>query len=134
VRTGNGELLGKAISLPCYLWPADLGFRAALTKLIEDRVRVSEHIAMRPGPDTFSIEVLSLSRKAADVALEPQTQPTRPWPARKPPTRCWPGPVHSGPGTTMSFRSRTAPRQSPGIMRRGDLCSCSRRTISCAVL
>ena len=29
--------------------PADLGFRAALTKLIEDRVRVSEHIAMRPG-------------------------------------------------------------------------------------
>jgi hypothetical protein len=134
VRTGNGELPGNAISLPCYLWPADLGFRAALTKLIEDRVRVSEHIAMRPEPDTFSIEILSLSRKAADVALEPQTQPTRPWPARRPPARCWPGPVHSGPGNYDVIPVPDSPRQSPGIMRRGDLCSCSRRTISCAVL
>ena len=37
-------------------------------------------------------------------------------------------------GTTMSFRSRAAPRRSPGIMRGGDLCRCSRCTISCAVL
>jgi hypothetical protein len=39
---------------------------------------MSEHIAVRSEPDTLSIEVPSLSRKAADVALEPQTQPTRP--------------------------------------------------------
>ena len=112
MRTGNGEQPGNAISLPCYLWPADLGFRAALTKLIEDRVRVSEHIAMRPGPDTFSIEVLSLSRKTGGCrARTPDT--TRPPVAGAQAA----GPVLAGPcftagrGTTMSFRSRAAPAE-----------------------
>jgi hypothetical protein len=111
---GERGTTGNAISLPCYLWPADLGFRAALTMLIEDRVRVSEHLAMRPGAGHLQHRGCGPCReKRADVALEPQTQPTRPWPARRPPARCWPALFTPDRGTTMSFRSRTALGRAP---------------------
>ena len=111
MRTGNGELPGNAIGLPCYLWPADLGFRAALTKLIEDRVRVSEHIAMRPGPDTFSIEVLSLSRNNGRMSrLNPGHNP----PARD--RRAAAGPMLAGPCSLRAgeLRCHSGPGQPPG--------------------
>lgn len=98
--------------------PGPVAAHAALTKLIEDRVRVSEHIAMRGGCR----------------ARTPRHNP----PARDRRSSRRPGAGRAlfaaSRGTTMSFRSRAAPRQSPGIMRRGDLCRYSRRTISCAVL
>jgi hypothetical protein len=63
-----------------------------------------------------------------------RTRPACPCPARKPRARCWQGPVHCGAGNYDVIPVPGSPRQSPGIMRGGDPCRCSRRTISCAVL
>jgi hypothetical protein len=90
---------------------------------------------MRSGPGTVIIEVRYLSRKSGRMS---RWNPGRDPPARG--RRAGRGPgggralFTAGRGTTMSFRSRAALRQGPGIMRGGDLCRCSRRIVFCAVL
>ena len=98
--------------------PGPVAAHAALTKLIEDRVRVSEQHG--------HARRMSRSNPRHNPPARDRRASHRPGAGR--------ALFAASRGTTMSFRSRAAPRQGPGIMRRGDLCRCSRRTISCAVL
>ena len=59
--------------------PGPVAGHAALTRLIKDRVLVNEHLAMRSEAGHLQRRGPALvTKQRADVALEPQAQPTRP--------------------------------------------------------
>jgi hypothetical protein len=85
-------------------------------------------------PDSFIIEVRSLSRKTGGCRARTPDTTRPPVTGGQAAGLMLAGPVHCWPGNYDVIPVPGSPRQSPGITRGGDLCTCSRHTISCAAL